>query len=131
MKEKLMLFALLLDEIGLTAIYIITRFPFRYFLILISILIIKDIFIVTKVWHILDKKSLLGMESLINRVGLVVEDINPTGQIKIGTEFWKAESDEFIRKEEKVIVKSIEGLFLKVEKYRGERNERECMVKTR
>ncbi|MCK4432575.1 MAG: NfeD family protein [Methanomicrobia archaeon] len=131
MKEKLMLFALLLDEIGLTAIYIITRFSFRYFLILISILIIKDIFIVTKVWHILDKKSLLGMESLINRVGLVVEDINPTGQIKIGTEFWKAESDECIRKEEKVIVKSIEGLFLKVEKYRGERNERECMVKTR
>lgn len=124
MKEKLMLFALLLDEIGLTTIYIITRFSFKYFLILISILIIKDIFIVIKVWDILDKKSLLGIENLINRVGLVVEEINPMGQIKIGNEIWRAEGDEFIGEGEKVIIRSMEGLRLKVEKYRDEYNER-------
>lgn len=124
MEERMKLFALLLDEIGLTAIYIITRFSFKYFLILISILVVKDIFIVIKVWDILDKKSLLGIENLINRVGLVVEEINPMGQIKIGNEIWRAEGDEFIGEGEKVIIRSMEGLCLKVEKYRDEYNER-------
>ena len=56
-----------------------------------------------------------------------MEEIDPYGQIKIGREIWKAESDERIEEGEKVIVASVHGLCLKVKKYRGEDNERKRM----
>ena len=127
MKEKRKIFALLLDELVLTGLYFIFKFQLRYFLIFISLLVLKDIFIIIKAWEILNRENLLGTETLINRVGVVVEEIDPYGQIKIGREIWKAESDERIEEGEKVIVASVHGLCLKVKKYRGEDNERKRM----
>ena len=127
MKEKRKIFALLLDELVLTGLYFIFKFQLRYFLIFISLLVLKDIFIIIKAWEILNREDLLGTETLINRVGVVVEEIDPYGQIKIGREIWKVESDERIEEGEKVIVISVHGLCLKVKKYRGEDNERKRM----
>jgi len=127
MKEKRKIFALLLDELVLTGLYFIFKFQLRYFLIFISLLVLKDIFIIIKAWEILNRENLLGTETLINRVGVVLEEIDPYGQIKIGREIWKVESDERIEEGEKVIVASVHGLCLKVKKYRGEDNERKCM----
>lgn len=123
MSERWKLFGLLLDEIGLVLLYLILRFPFRYFIVIISIIVVKDIVVIHKAWDIVEQQSLLGMESLISRVGEVVSDIDPSGQVKIKNEIWQAESDEPIPEGERVIVRGTEGLVLKVETYTGDENE--------
>ncbi len=123
MSERWKLLALLLDEVVLVLLYLVLRFPFEYFVVFISIVVAKDIFVILKAWNIFEQQSLLGMESLISCVGEVVSDIDPSGQVKIGNEIWLAESDEFIPEGEKAIVRDTEGLVLKVEKYTGDENE--------
>jgi membrane-bound ClpP family serine protease len=123
MAERLNLLPLLLDEIVLILIYLITRFPFSYFLVIITVIIIKDIIVVHKAWEVMKKRSFLGIENLINSVGVVVEEINPLGQIRIGNEIWKAESTTRIAVGVTVRVWGNEGLCLKVTPYKGDDNE--------
>lgn len=57
-----------------------------------------------------------GSEGLIGEDGVVETDILPEGKIFVHGEYWEAFSDERIRKGEKVIVVSVEGMRLKVKR---------------
>jgi len=62
------------------------------------------------------KKVTTGKEGIIGEVGLAVTNIAPEGQVRIHGEYWKASSNEKIKKNEKVKVINVEGLKLIVEK---------------
>jgi membrane protein implicated in regulation of membrane protease activity len=57
-----------------------------------------------------------NIDQLIGKEGLVVKDIvkHSSGQVKVGTETWRAVSDQEIKKGTKVKIQSIEGVTLKV-----------------
>lgn len=59
-----------------------------------------------------------NIDNAVGRVGLVVKDISEdsAGIVKIDSEEWRASSDGGIKAGEKVIVKSVEGVGLNVEK---------------
>jgi len=59
-----------------------------------------------------------NVDGLVGKTTLVIKDISKhkAGQIKIGSEIWRAEADNDIKKGEKVKVESIEGVTLKVVK---------------
>ncbi|MEA1993173.1 MAG: NfeD family protein [Euryarchaeota archaeon] len=122
MAERWKLLVLLIDEMVLIAVYFIIRFPIVYFIILLSVMMVKDAIVIHKAWEIMGRRNLLGMENLINREGIVIKKINPIGQIKIGNEIWGAESDALIEEGEKVTVIGFEGLSVEVEKYKGDCN---------
>ncbi|MDL1970201.1 MAG: nodulation protein NfeD [Candidatus Desulfofervidaceae bacterium] len=60
----------------------------------------------------------IGKEALIGEAGEVIEDISPgkLGKIFVHGEYWNAESDEAIKKGEKVKVVQVNGLKIKVRK---------------
>ena len=62
-------------------------------------------------------KVTTGKEGITGEIGVAVTNINPEGQVKIHGEYWKAESSHLIKKNEKIIVKRVEGLQLIVEKF--------------
>jgi len=62
------------------------------------------------------KKVTTGKEGIIGEVGIAVSNISPEGQVKIHGEYWKALSNQKIKKNEKVKVINVEGLKLIVEK---------------
>ncbi len=66
-----------------------------------------------------------NVDSLIDKVGIVNEDIEPLacGSVKINGLYWTAEiglDDEPIKKGEKVVIKAVNGNKLKVIKYKEE-----------
>jgi membrane-bound ClpP family serine protease len=65
----------------------------------------------------LDRKPVDDMNSIIGRKGVVIEELNPKGLVKINGELWGAESSEFIATGEEVIVTSYAGIKLKVVRY--------------
>ncbi len=62
------------------------------------------------------KKVTTGKEGIIGEVGIVVANIDPEGEVKIHGEYWKAISNEKIKKNERVQVIDVQGLKLIVEK---------------
>lgn len=76
------------------------------------------IFAVTKGIKIQWKKPISGKESMVDMVGIARTDLNPNGQIFIHGEIWQATTFDnvHIRKGEKVVVISLEGLRLTVKK---------------
>ncbi len=63
------------------------------------------------------RKVTTGDTGLVGEVGVARTPLNPEGDVFIHGEIWKAEADQHIRKGEKVIVKGVEHLTLKVTKY--------------
>jgi membrane-bound serine protease (ClpP class) len=62
---------------------------------------------------------LTGMGSLVGKMGTVIAEPNPTGQVQVGAELWSAEAAEGsrkIRKGDRVEVVEINGLRVKVRK---------------
>lgn len=57
-----------------------------------------------------------GKRGIIGEVGLAVTNIQEDGQVKIHGEFWNARSLEKIKKNEKIIVRDVDGLELIVKK---------------
>ena len=57
-----------------------------------------------------------GKEGLINMTGEVCVDIDKRGKVFVHGEYWQAESDTPIKKGQRVCVKSVEGMVLKVDK---------------
>ncbi|MBN1482090.1 nodulation protein NfeD [candidate division KSB1 bacterium] len=57
-----------------------------------------------------------GADGLIDKIGVATTPVHTQGTIKIGAEYWKAVSDEKIRKGDKVRVVQVNGLELKVVK---------------
>jgi membrane-bound serine protease (ClpP class) len=61
-------------------------------------------------------KATTGKQGLIGEEGVVVNALNPEGQITVHGEVWRAESTDNIKKGEKVKVIDVLGLLLKVKK---------------
>jgi len=64
----------------------------------------------------ISKKVTTGKEGIIDEIGIAVSNIDPEGQVKIHGEYWKARSDEPIKKNEKIIVLEVERLELIIKK---------------
>ena len=62
-------------------------------------------------------KVTTGKEGITGEVGIAVTTIDPEGQVKIHGEYWKAESEQKIKKNEKIIVVKVDNLLLIVEKF--------------
>lgn len=63
------------------------------------------------------RKTVTGEEGMIGEIGVASTDLNPTGEIKVHGEIWKAESkDGEIRKGEEVVVTGISNLKLFVKR---------------
>ena len=60
------------------------------------------------------RPCVLGKELLVGKIGLAIENIGITGQVKIQGELWLAESDAPILKGRGIVVVSVQGLKLKV-----------------
>ncbi len=61
-------------------------------------------------------KVTTGKEGIIGETGIAISKIAPEGDVKVHGEYWKAFSDELIKKGEKIIVENVDGLKLKVTK---------------
>lgn len=89
-------------------------------ILLFAVLTIFFIFVtrplVMKVFKTREVKS--NVDSLIGATGLVIQDIAPlhTGQVKLYGEIWTATADQEIDVGEKVVIRSVEGVKLQVEK---------------
>lgn len=61
-----------------------------------------------------EKKS--GIEAMINKEGLVTEEIKPLegGRVRVGGEEWKAQADERICENTVIVVERVEGVTLTV-----------------
>ncbi|RMF69550.1 MAG: nodulation protein NfeD [Calditrichaeota bacterium] len=62
------------------------------------------------------KKVTTGPEGITGEIGVAQTKIAPEGTVSVHGEIWKAFSDEPIKKGEKIRVRGVEGLRLKVEK---------------
>ena len=63
------------------------------------------------------KKVTTGKEGIVGEIGIAVTNIAPEGQVKIHGEYWKARSDEPIKKNEKIIVLEVERLELIIKRH--------------
>lgn len=62
------------------------------------------------------KKVTTGKEGIIGETGVAVSKIAPEGDVKVHGEYWKAVSDDRIKKGDKILVTDVQGLQLKVVK---------------
>ena len=60
------------------------------------------------------RKPSTGKEGLVGEEGITIDMLNPTGQIEIHGEIWKATSDSKIKKGERVIVEEVDSKHLKL-----------------
>lgn len=61
-------------------------------------------------------KPTTGKQGLIGEKGVALDSISPNGQVSVHGEVWQAESDEKIRKGDKVEVVAVDGLKVRVKK---------------
>ena len=60
------------------------------------------------------KRPATGKEGLVGEEGVTVDLLNPTGQIEIHGEIWKATSESKIKKGERVVVEEVDSKHLKL-----------------
>ncbi len=60
------------------------------------------------------RKVTTGKEGIVGEVGVAMTQIHPEGRVKIHGEYWNAYSNVTIKKGEKIIVQSVDGLVLNV-----------------
>jgi membrane-bound serine protease (ClpP class) len=60
------------------------------------------------------KKPSTGKEGLVGEEGVTIDDLNPTGQIEVHGEIWKAVSDRRIKKGQRVIVEEVHSQHLRL-----------------
>ncbi len=61
------------------------------------------------------RRPTTGVEGMVGIVGVAKSDIDPTGDVFVHGELWKARTDKAIRKDKKVKVVGVENLVLTVE----------------
>lgn len=123
LRDFLLILVSLADDIAVTLIILLILWLIKGPITLPVIIFIVVFFIAfTLIMHKLVipayyRRKVCGREGLIGMEGEARELLNPTGQIKIKGEIWKAKSIEGeIKKGEKVEVVGIEGLSLKVKR---------------
>ena len=97
-------------KISYDVIYAVIAFTVGFFILIL--------YLIAKVRK---RKVETGIEAIIGKEGIVIEDLNPEGYIRIDGEIWKAVSikGEVIKRGERVKVVSIKDLTLYVEKIAG------------
>lgn len=67
------------------------------------------------------KKSKTNVDTIAGKTGVVLQDISPNidGRVKVGNEDWKARAEEDLKKGQEVVVTSVNGVTLTVEKIKG------------
>ena len=61
------------------------------------------------------RKPSTGPEGMVGEIGEAVTDIDPRGKVHVVGELWDARCDRPVRKGERVVVKSLDGMMLVVE----------------
>jgi membrane-bound serine protease (ClpP class) len=81
-----------------------------------TIILISGFFVVVSslAYRAHRRKPRSGVEGLAGEMGIVKEPLDPEGLVFVHGELWRAISDENIKADEKVKVKGIDGLILKV-----------------
>ncbi len=66
-------------------------------------------------------KTKTNIDAIIGRQGIVLKSIakNADGLVKVGNEQWRARAEEDIKKGEEIVVTSVSGVTLIVEKIKG------------
>ena len=115
-RNALKLFALLADEIVVGVFLLIilpgigVNVPLIPSLGVLGFLIFKDVVAVKFLWEVFDKRVEVGPEALIGAEGVVVEDLDPYGLVKVKNELWSAECfNGRAKKGEKVVVVDVRG----------------------
>ncbi len=86
---------------------------------IIAVWIAKDIAIFTKVWKAYDSNYPNQKEQLIGMDGIVMDELNPVGYVKVKSELWKAEITDPgfpVKKGDKIKVYGVKGMKLTVER---------------
>jgi len=67
------------------------------------------------------RKAKTNIDAIIGRQGIVLENIakNTDGLVKVGNERWRARAEEDIKEGEEIVVNSVNGVTLIVEKNKG------------
>ncbi len=88
------------------------------FIFLMSVISIVEMLMFVYSKPLQNPKFSLGSEGMVNKKGIVVENCFPNGRVRLANELWNARAinNEPITKGEEVIVKSVEGLNLIVQK---------------
>ncbi len=97
--------------------------PFQFMDISLSIIITATvitaaffIFIIGLGLRAQMRKKFGGSEGLVGETGKAATDITPgsTGKVRVHGEFWKAESDHEIKKDEEIVVDEVKNFIIKV-----------------
>ncbi len=101
---------------------LITSFIYDSFILEFTIFVIGGIILMLITKPLLDKKlkrtSLDYLDLLVGKIGKVTEPITPDsiGEVYVDGKRWSAIADEEIKKDENVVVLSLEGVKLRVRK---------------
>ena len=96
--------------------------PTWFILSLVALWVIKDLILFPAVWRAYDQERRDDASSMVGSRGIAEDRLDPSGYIRVHGELWKAEMMEgspSIGKGEKVAVRAIRGLTLRVEPERG------------
>ena len=126
MINKKALIKYILLQIPELILLIIALFIFKKFIdvstwlmiTIIAIWVAKDIAIFPKVWKAYDSNNPTPMEQLIGMDGIVMDNLNPVGYVKVKGELWKAETRDPrfpVKKGDKIKVSDVKGMTLIVE----------------
>ncbi|MGB4780915.1 NfeD family protein [Candidatus Methylomirabilis sp.] len=77
-------------------------------------------FIVTMALRAQRQKTTTGVEGLIGQVGTVRTPLKPEGSVLVGGELWSAQCEEGAEPGDKVRVRAVKGLLLKVDRLKTE-----------
>lgn len=66
-------------------------------------------------WWSQRRRATVGVESLVGREGVVLSDLGPEGQVKLGGEIWRARCDARCERGTRVVVRAVDGLTLLVD----------------
>ncbi len=67
------------------------------------------------IWWSKRRKSSVGVDALVGRVGVASSDLSPQGQVKIAGELWQARCAGGCDAGTQVVVRAVEGLLLVVD----------------
>jgi membrane protein implicated in regulation of membrane protease activity len=66
-------------------------------------------------WWSQRRRAKVGVEALVGREGVVLSNLGPEGQIKLGGEIWRARCPDQCDVGARVVVREVDGLTLLVE----------------
>jgi membrane protein implicated in regulation of membrane protease activity len=101
-----------LTIIGATLAFVFLDPPWRYLVIAALLLIdVAEIFIWLR-WR--KRKSITGVENIVDARGEVVSDCTPDGQVKVRGQIWSATCAEGARAGDAIVVTEVSGIRLTV-----------------